>query len=155
MWTRSIRIQYALPEFVLHPVPNSISCGHAFSVDLPTDFLKHFLTDCIKRSQNPPHQGARSTMKVQVILLLERYTNTSLDRKMLCTSLATDLKVLALSDNNVAGKPRQPENLRNANKKEEMFKSLTNSKCIARVAAHVNKQMYVLWFSLDFLSTRT
>ena len=31
MWTRSIWIQYALPEFLLHPVPNSNLCEHAFS----------------------------------------------------------------------------------------------------------------------------
>jgi len=61
------------------------------------------------------------------------------------TSLEAALKVLALSDITVAGKPRLPQNLQNANKKEETFKSLTNSRCMARIAAQVNKQIYVFF----------
>ena len=60
------------------------------------------------------------------------------------TSLEAALKVLALSDVRITGKPRQPQNLRIASKKEETFKSLTNSKCMAQVAAQVNKQIYCM-----------
>ena len=56
--------------------------------------------------------------------------------------LEEDLKVLALSEINVAGNPRRLTNLRNIIKNDcsDIFEA--SSKCTALVEAHVKRHMY-------------
>ena len=71
--------------------------------------------------------------------------------------LEAALKLFALSEIRVAGKPRRAENLRKASKNELTSKLVVNSRCTPRVEAHVNKQMYVFRTSFNFVnfSSRT
>ena len=52
MWTRSIRIQYALPEFVLHPVPNSNSYGHTLTMKASDCKIQHTLVPEVEEYLN-------------------------------------------------------------------------------------------------------
>ena len=67
-----------------------------------------------------------------------------MERQIVRNSLDADLKVLALSDRMVAGRPRRATNLRKASRNFSTFSPCVSSKWMARVAAHVNKQIYAL-----------
>ena len=104
-------------------------------------FLRHCLTVWINHSQKPPHHGAFSTMNFQLILLFAKYRRTSFDRTIFLISLDAPLKVFALSEIKVAGRPLWLVNLRKASREHSTVRFLVNSKCTAPVVAQVNKQM--------------
>ena len=95
----------------------------------------------INLSQNPPHHGARSIINLQVIVLLFRYLITSAACAMFKIILEEDLKVFALSEINVAGKPRRLTNLRNIKGNDCSDISEASSRCTALVEA-VKRHMY-------------
>ena len=107
----------------------------------PMHFFRHLFILRINLSQNPPHQGARSTINLQLILWFFKWQMTSGDQAILMSSLEEVLNVLALSEINVAGRPRRAAKRRNNNRKESTDKSGANSKCTALVEAHVNTHM--------------
>ena len=91
-------------------------------------FCKQVLTIQIILSQKPPHHGARSTIYLHVIFLSVRYCCTSMERVICFISLDADLKVDALSEIMVAGKPRHAVNLWNVVRKELTSSLLVNSR---------------------------
>jgi len=60
-------------------------------------------------------------------------------------SLDADLKVVALSDVRVTGTPLRLANLRKARRNDSTLRDGVNSRWIALVEAHVNKQIYTLF----------
>ena len=90
---------------------------------LPTVFLKQRLTMPTNLSQKPPHQGAFSMINFQITLLFVKYSCISCECTTFCTSTALALKVFALSDIMVDGKPLRPQNRRNAWRKVGADKS--------------------------------
>lgn len=106
--------------------------------------LSQTLLDCLNHTlPKSPYQGARSTMKFQVIWRLVRWVWISLDLMILCTYLAVDLYVLALSERRVVDNSHLLVNQSKARRNEMTFKSGTNSKWTAWVLAQVNKHTYV------------
>ena len=91
----------------------------------------------------------------QDVRLLLKYRKTSAARQIDLISLDEDLKVFALSEIKVAGKPRLPTNLQNANKNVSTFRETVSFKWIAQVEAQVSKQMYTLEVASAFLDSRT
>ena len=79
-------------------------------------------------------------MKFHVICLFVRYHQTSSARAIFRTSRDDDLKVLALFEFKVSGKPLRLVNLQKANRKASTISPRVSSKCTARVDAHVNRQ---------------
>ena len=67
-------------------------------------------------------------------------------------SSAADKNVEALSERMRRGKDRLPLKRLKANRKHSVVRSVTISRCTARLTAHVNRQMYTL-FSLPLLLT--
>ena len=82
-------------------------------VDLPITFFRGRFTLRINFSQNPPHHGALSTINFHVIRFSARTCCTSCEGTILRNSLSVALKVFALSESSVAGKPRRLAHLLN------------------------------------------
>ncbi len=69
-----------------------------------------------------------------------RYSFNLGERNNFLISFEADLNVFALSLIIVAGKPLRAQKRRNARINASTVRFSTNSKCTARVEAHVNKQ---------------
>lgn len=109
---------------------------------LPSIFFGQVFTDRTIHSQIPPHQAACSTINFPWILFSANKSFNCFDltrafHNLLKSSDAL-LNILALSEYNVLYSPLLEKNLRNANRKHSVDKSVTNSKCKALVTAHVN-----------------
>ena len=92
--------------------------------------------------QNPPCQGAFSTMNSHVISLLARYHWTLYEWGIVDSSFVAALMVFALSDINFLGVPLQLENRQNACRNMLVDKIFSISKWTASVDAQVNKHAY-------------
>ena len=103
-------------------------------------FFKLRLTLLISRSQNPPHF---STINFQDIRQLLRNLVTSTDRAIFTISLDAALKVFALSEISVAGKPLRLVNWRNNRRNEGTDKSRLSSRCTARVEQQVKRHIII------------
>ncbi|KRY89593.1 hypothetical protein T4D_5142 [Trichinella pseudospiralis] len=114
------------------------------SSDFPNTFLRAFFTDLTIRSQQPPHQGARSMLYLQSICRLansSRIFSADLPCSKVRKKESACLNVRKLSDWITLCLPRRAMNRRKAAKKLIDVMSITSSKCTARVTMHVNKQM--------------
>ena len=69
----------------------STSTNTVFSWSNVKVFLKNLFISCTICSQNPPHQGARSIIKFQIMRWWVRYQEISLEPPMLRISLLEDL----------------------------------------------------------------
>jgi len=114
----------------------------------PIHFFRLCFTEWTMHSQNPPHQGALSTINFQVAQLEGRCLTTSGERLNFWTTLEAVLKVLALSDHMVEGNLLLPTKRQNANKNDSAESKLVSSRCIALVEQQVNRHTYTIYLGL-------
>ena len=110
-------------------------------------FFKVVLVRLMSRSQNPLNQGARFGTNLHVTPILCRASLSCVSRKILVSSSAAARYVEALSDIMTLGRDLWLLNLLNAWRNVSTVKSVTISRCMARLTPHVNRQTYTL-FSL-------
>ena len=107
---------------------NTVSNSSYVKCALPRVFRKHRFVNLTIDSKKPPHQLAVGILNDQTIPRLFTNVQTFLSKK-----------VLPLSDTILDGKPLRPIKRVKARINEFACKSGTNSRCKARVLAHVNK----------------
>ena len=79
-------------------------------------------------------------------------TRRSRDVKNLCSSVAADINVEALSYTTISGKDFPPVNLLNISRNISVDRLFTTSRCMAVVVVHMNKQMHA-YISSEFCRT--
>ena len=108
----------------------------------PRLFFKHLLTLFTVRSQNPPCQGAHSTMNSQDTPFWAISLLTTADLTILVTSFEAPLKVFALSDKRHEGRPLHEEKRLKARRNEGALRLWTSSRWTALVDAQVKRHTY-------------
>ena len=108
----------------------------------PRTFFRDIFISPINLSQNPPYQGARLGMNLQVTPRRLKDSLRSSDSNKVLSSSAAERYVEALSDITICGSDFRLTNLRNANRNVSVDRFVTTSKCTARVVAQVNRHMY-------------
>ena len=111
--------------------------------DAPITFRRSLFVLWTIPSKAPPHQGAFSTLNLQLIPDSSKW---SLMLRWLTTddiSLSAALKVLPLSVSTVTGMPLLAVNLLKQRMNAVAFISVTRSRCTTRVTRHVNRQIHI------------
>lgn len=118
-----------------------VNISSALSFAFPRTFQRQRFTVPIKRSKNPPHQGALSKLNFQSIRLLSKCSLTSCLSCSHLNNFSDALKVLALLEIISDGVPLRAANLRIQRTKVLAVRSFTRSRVTARVTQHVNRVM--------------
>ncbi len=112
---------------------------------LPSTFFKHDFVNPISLSQKPPNHGALFGMNRHSTCCLLSVSFSTIDSNNFFNSSAADVYVEALSDIINLGSDFRAANLRKARMNVGTDKSVTISRCIALVVAHVKRQIYALF----------
>jgi len=119
----------------------TVNISSALSLAFPRTFQRQRFAVPIKRSKNPPHQGALSKLNFQSIRLLSKCSLTSCFSCNRLNNFSDALKVLVLSEIISDGFPLRAANLRRQRTKVLAVRSFTRSRVTARVTQHVNRAM--------------
>ena len=111
---------------------------------LPRTFFKTDFVNPISLSQKPPNQGARLGINFHSTPVLAKVSVSEGEENKAFNSAAAERKVEPLSDNTRRGKDLLLLKRRKACRKHSTVRSVTISRCTARLTAQVNRQMYTL-----------
>ena len=131
---------FNIPSISITKVSKVSTETHAF----PRVILIAFFVSPIKRSHHPPNHGALFGMNFHSVPTSASFCSNVLSRFDLVIRSAAALKVVALSEIIILGVDRLAAKRRKASRKVSSVRSVTISKCSARVASHVNKHKYLL-----------
>ena len=111
---------------------------------LPKIFLRLALVSPIRRSQKPSNHGAFLGMNFHTTPCALRDVDRVSDCRSLVISSAADVNIDALSDIMMWGHDFRLTKHLNAKRNVFMERSVTISRCITLVFAHVNRHIYTL-----------
>ena len=119
----------------------SVSSTINETLALPSVFFNAVFVNPIKRSYQPPYQGARFSMNFHTIPRLPNDSASLLDDSNSLNSSVAERYVEPLSDTIIRGSDFLLANLLRARRKVSVVRSVTISRCTPLVVANVNRQM--------------